>query len=100
MFYERANHEGPVQAALIKGLESAGWWVQKVVGQSRSGLPDVVAAKNGRVIWIEVKRDGGKLRPSQQREIPLMQEAGCEVHIVVGKNGVKKFLKMIGENNG
>lgn len=100
MFYEHANHEGPVQAALIKGLESAGWWVQKVVGQSRSGLPDVVAAKDGRVIWIEVKRDGGKLRPSQRREIPLMRKAGCEVHIVVGKTGVKKFLKMIGKDNG
>ncbi|QHJ82705.1 MAG: hypothetical protein [Caudoviricetes sp.] len=100
MFYAHANHEGPVQAALIKGLESAGWWVQKVVGQSRSGLPDVVAAKDGRVIWIEVKRDGGKLRPSQRREIPLMRKAGCEVHIVVGKTGVKKFLETIGEDNG
>lgn len=74
--------------------------MQKVVGQSRAGLPDVVAAKDGRVIWIEVKRDGGELRPSQKHEIPLMRKAGCEVHIVVGKIGVKKFLKMIGEDNG
>lgn len=100
MFQKRANKEGPVQAALIKGLESAGWWVQKVVGQSRAGLPDVVAAKDGRVIWVEVKRDGGELRPSQKHEIPLMRKAGCEVHIVVGKIGVKKFLNLIGEDDG
>lgn len=89
---QHVNHEAPVQAALIKGLESSGWWVQKVVGQSRSGLPDVVAAKNGHVVWVEVKRDGGKLRPSQKREIPLMRSAGCDVRVVVGKDGVRTFL--------
>lgn len=84
--------ESAIQKKLLDGLDSRGWWTQKVVGQSRNGLPDIVAVHDGETLWIEVKRDDGKLGKSQHREIPLMARHGCNVLVVIGMDGADTFL--------
>lgn len=82
-----------VQSKLIKGLELHGCWVQKVVGQSRNGLPDVVAICNGHTVWFEVKRDKGILSHAQRNEIARMMDHGAEVNVVYGNAGVDLILR-------
>ena len=89
------SREAYVQSKLLAGLESRGWWARKVTSPSRNGIPDVVAARDGRVIWIEVKRDGDRKGPTRDetREMRVMREHGLECRVVTGRNEVNEILE-------
>lgn len=44
------------------------------------GWPDLLLVRE-RVMWIELKAQGGKLRPDQEDVIELLRKAGAEVWI-------------------
>lgn len=89
------ERESIVQSKLINGLDDRGFWVQKVVGQSRNGLPDVVAVGHGMTIWIEVKRDKGRLSSRQISEINDMIKHGAQVKVVYGLDDIDSFLRRL-----
>ena len=45
---------------------------------SYPGLPDVQAVKDGRTVYIELKRPGGKQRPDQAKFQRDLEQAGGE----------------------
>ena len=89
------SREAYVQSKLLTGLESRGWWARKITSPSRNGIPDVVAARDGRVIWIEVKRDGDRKGPTRDetREMRVMSYHGLECRVVTGRNEVNDILE-------
>lgn len=89
------SRESYVQSKLIDGLTQRGWWARKITSPSRNGIPDVVAARDGRVIWIEVKRDGDTAGPTRDetREMHIMREHGLECRVVTGREQVEATLK-------
>jgi hypothetical protein len=91
------SREAYVQSKLIDGLTKRGWWARKITSPSRNGIPDVVCARDGRVIWIEVKRDGDRKGPTrdEMREMRIMREHGLECRVVTGRDEVNKFLSEI-----
>ena len=94
------SRESYVQSKLIDGLTQRGWWARKITSPSRNGIPDVVAARDGRVIWIEVKRDGDRKGPTRDeiREMRVMSEHGLECRVVTGRDEVNEFLSEITRN--
>ncbi|MFH2042415.1 MAG: VRR-NUC domain-containing protein [Acidobacteriota bacterium] len=61
-------------------LEYRGWFVYRnhqSLG-SYPGIPDLTALKNGRVVWIEVKRPGGKISEPQASFANNIQGQECE----------------------
>lgn len=57
------------------------------------GWPDrVVLFPNGKLIWVELKRSGGKPTPLQIKTIGQMQQYGQTVHIVDSKEGIDSVL--------
>lgn len=55
--------ENEIQSAIRGYLRLRGWFVirnQQGLG-SHKGLSDLTAIKDGRVLWIEVKKPGGRL---------------------------------------
>lgn len=94
------SREAYVQSKLIDGLTQRGWWARKVTSPSRNGIPDVVCARDGRVIWVEVKRDGDSKGPTRDeiREMRVMSEHGLECRVVTGRDEVNEFLSEITEN--
>lgn len=48
---------------------------------SDKGFPDVTMIKDGRIIFAELKRVGGKLTPDQQRWLDALQGAGAEAYV-------------------
>jgi len=92
--------ESYVQSKLIDGLTQRGWWARKITSPSRNGIPDVVCARDGRVIWVEVKRDGDRKGPTRDeiREMRVMREHGLECRVVTGRDEVNEFLSEITEN--
>jgi RecB family endonuclease NucS len=66
------TEEARIQSALIAALTAMGWTVHKTQTSTakdrriKSGIPDLICfGTRGRVVLIEVKKPGGKLRPSQ-----------------------------------
>lgn len=49
--------ESKVSLETRKHFEARGWWAVKIVAsaEQRSGLPDIIAARNGRMYGIEMK---------------------------------------------
>ena len=63
-----------------------------------SGMPDVIAVKDGRWLLLEVKTNKGRLSDSQQDFHELAATYGIEVHVVRSVEDVQIILK--GPKNG
>ena len=72
---------------VIELLRCLGWEVDHTFEQrqyahrSSKGRPDIVAVRE-RVVWIEVKGDGGKLTPEQEYWIDLLKKARQEIYVI------------------
>lgn len=64
---------------IVKALERAGWLVMKV---SDKGAPDLLCARKGRLVLVEVKGPKGKLTPAQVESHARLSFAGVTVHVV------------------
>jgi hypothetical protein len=63
--------ENDLQQAILEAATYLGWRVHHVrrsdlaIQQGHSGFPDVVCARNGRVLYFELKSATGRLSPDQ-----------------------------------
>ena len=76
--------EGAFQQAIIDTARDRGWLVYHTYNSKRSepGFPDLSLVKNGQIIMAEVKRQDGKLSPSQEKWLEALTECpGVEVHV-------------------
>jgi Holliday junction resolvase len=58
--------EQQIQTKIINTLRKNGWYVNKLISTSLKGVPDLICHKNGKTVYIEVKRPGQKPRILQQ----------------------------------
>lgn len=56
------------------------WYHTHDSRRSNPGFPDIVAVKNGFVLFIELKRETGKVSESQQRWLDALGEADAWDH--------------------
>lgn len=68
--------ESKIQSKIKKNLESDGWKVIKIIQLSENGYPDLMAMKNGEIVFIEVKREGCKPSPLQLLRIEQLKKNG------------------------
>lgn len=72
--------ESSVQDKIIKHLEKCGWWVTKILQSTTNGIPDLLAIRKGRVVFIETKRPGiKKADPLQEYIHQQIREQNIEV---------------------
>ena len=69
--------ESSIQSKIIKWLKSDGYFVTKLMGTSTNGIPDVLAIKNGKTIFVEVKRPGRKAEPLQEYRMKELNMKGA-----------------------
>lgn len=74
--------ESAIQAAIIGRYERNGYSVVKIGLCNKQGFPDLMALKEGKVLFIEVKRPGQKPRPLQEYRHKELREQGFEVLIL------------------
>lgn len=69
--------ESQIQRAIKDYLQYTGWFVFKIQqgALSYKGIADLCAVKNGRTLWIEVKKPKGK-----QSEYQVQFQADIEEH--------------------
>lgn len=74
--------ESEVQSRIIKRYEADGWYVVKLMLTNKGGIPDLMCLKDGKALFIEVKRQGCKPRPLQAYRIKELQDKGFEVQVL------------------
>lgn len=73
--------EQQIQTKIKKKLQDRGWFVTKLIKTSTNGIPDLLAIKYGKAMFIEVKKENGKLAPLQQMRLEELTEAGAIVKV-------------------
>jgi hypothetical protein len=109
--------EAEIQAALMRGLQRAGWLVMRVNSgvhktarggffrayfvagladkngrPACSGFPDVLALRDGVALLLEVKKRGGKASAAQERFRRFAALHGVAVETVEGWAGMEKIV--------
>ena len=80
----KETSEAVFQARVLKLAENASWLCYHTQDsrRSRPGFPDVVLVRDGRVIFAELKREGGKLRPEQAVWVDALSQCeGVSVYV-------------------
>ena len=81
--------ESTIQTKIIKWLKSEGYFVTKLMGTSTNGIPDVLAIKDGRTLFVEVKRPGREADPIQAYRIKELNDYGVLAFVAHSVEEVK-----------
>jgi len=84
--------EQQTQKKIITQLEANGFFVVKLIKTNRNGIPDLLAVKENRTIFVEVKQEHGKLSEIQRFRINELRAKGIEVFVWIEFN--KNFDKL------
>lgn len=86
--------ERDLQRAIREVLTLHGWLVIRLLHAlgTHKGLSDLVAIRRGRVVWLEVKRPGGRLSVEQQNFRDAIAQAGGEYLVAYGLDDLAPLL--------
>ena len=86
--------ERDIEARLVRGVKALGGRCYKFVSPGNVGVPDRIAIfPGGDVVFIELKTETGKIRPSQDVQIARLRGLGARVVVLHGKDEVDEFLE-------
>lgn len=86
--------ERDVEQRLVRLVERAGGLCLKWTSPGTVGVPDrIVIMPGGRVYFVELKRPGGRPRPSQLAFHRRLAKRGIQVHVV---DDADAFMRGIG----
>lgn len=75
--------EQQIQSKIIKRLEQKGYFVIKLIKTNKSGIPDLLALKDGIAEFYEVKRPKvGVVSEIQKYRLKQLQEHGFKAEII------------------
>jgi Holliday junction resolvase-like predicted endonuclease len=86
--------ESIIQTGIKKYLETNGWMVIKLIQTSCNGIPDLLALKESRAVFIEVKQPGKKPNDLQRYRHEKLRKRGFEVIIAASVNDVDNFFSV------
>ena len=82
--------EQQYQKKLSDILEEEGWYVIKLIKTNKNGIPDLIAIKEDKTIFIECKTLKGKLSKIQEFRLDELKAKGIECFVSYGKE-IKKY---------
>lgn len=90
---ERALLERDLEAYFSRQCKKLNFLTLKLHVRFARGWPDrIVALSCGRILWVELKRPGGKTSPLQDKLHQQLRELGHEVHVLDSKEGIDRVL--------
>lgn len=89
--------EKTIVAKVMETARRLGWWTMKNHGShfSLRGLPDVLAIKGGKAVWMEVKRPGEEPTKIQEHRMRELMAAGCPCTTVRSAGDAMEFLRSV-----
>lgn len=91
--------ESQIEARLIKMVRNLGGLCYKFVSPGNPGVPDrLLILPGGRVIFIELKTEVGRLAHIQEWQLDEMRKRGADVRVLKGLEQVKQFVEEVRPN--
>ena len=85
--------EKRVESILVAGIKKLGGKAYKFTSPGNAGVPDrLVVLPGGKIHFVELKTESGKLSPLQANTCLQLSRLGCEVHVLYGAQEVRDFL--------
>lgn len=85
--------EREVERHLVKRVKSIGGLAPKWVSPGLNGVPDrIIFLPGGRIIFVEVKAPGKKLRPIQEYVRDQLEALGVDFRVVDSKEAVNALF--------
>ena len=77
--------EQQIQTKRIKQLEAEGYYVLKLIRVNKTGIPDLIAIKEGEVLFSEIKTPKGKLSEIQKYRMKELESYGFKTELYNGE---------------
>lgn len=88
--------ESAIEAKLGKMVRTQGGLYFKFVSPGNPGVPDrIVILPGGRIIFVELKTEVGRLAAIQKWQIAEMQKRGMDVRVLKGLPEVRAFVEEV-----
>lgn len=88
--------ESQIERRLVEGVKRLGGMCLKFVSPGTLGVPDrIIITAKGRVVFVELKTETGRLTKIQRYVIGEMQKRGADARVVKGIDEVKELLAEI-----
>lgn len=88
--------EQKIERRLKKEIELIGGKALKFVSPGMSGVPDrIVLLPGGRIIFVELKAPGKKLRPIQERRKKELEKLGFTYKVIDNNEDIKDLIYYI-----
>jgi len=88
--------EKQIEARLMQGVKARGGLCLKFVSPGRPGVPDrIVITPDGRVYFVEIKTEIGRLAKIQRWILTEMQRRNAEVRVIHGAEEVMNFIEEV-----
>lgn len=86
-----------VERRLVTGIKELNGRAYKFTSPGNSGVPDrMCVLPKGRIIFVELKRPGGKLSPLQANQQKKLRRMGCDVRTLWTAEDVDSFIAEVG----
>jgi Holliday junction resolvase len=83
--------ESEIQKKIKERLERNGYWVTKLIQTTTNGIPDIMAIKNGNVIFLEVKTPSGSVSELQKFRLDQLKTFGVFAAVVRSVEDIDVF---------
>ncbi len=91
--------ERDIEKRLVAGVRRCGGVAFKFVSPGQVGVPDrIVALPGGRILFVELKTEKGRLSGRQKVQIKRLTALGFEVRVLYGSRDVDEFLREVMPN--
>jgi VRR-NUC domain. len=88
--------ESVIEKRLKKEIEKIGGKALKFVSPGMSGVPDrIVLLPQGKIVFVELKAPGKKLKKMQKYRAKKLQTLGFRVECIDSIRGVQDFIKQL-----
>lgn len=88
--------ESQIEAKLGKLVRSRGGLYYKFVSPGNPGVPDrMLILPGGRIVFVELKTEVGRLAAIQKWQLGEMQKRGAEVRVLAGLEQVQQFAEEV-----
>lgn len=88
--------EREIEQCMVKEVKKRGGLCYKFVSPNNPGVPDrIVITPTGRVIFVELKTEIGRLSRIQQWQRGEIQKRGADIRVIKGWDAAKAFIEEV-----